>query len=117
MLVLWPPDTAEPLPARVQRACQAALEVQRVCHNAHLAEGVCLSVKIGIAAGPLSLLHLGGVLQRAEYVAVGEPLAAAFAAEHHATSGGQVWVSQDAYKLMEKAGGGPGVEPLFTIYE
>ena len=38
------------------------------------AQGVTLSVKIGIGIGRVSVLHLGGALGRMEYVAVGEPL-------------------------------------------
>ena len=43
-----------------------------------------LSVKVGIGVGMVSILHMGGVLNRVEYVAVGEPLVQAFNAEHHA---------------------------------
>lgn len=35
----------------------------------------------------VSVLHLGGVYLRMEYIAVGEPLLEAFTAEHHASPG------------------------------
>lgn len=35
----------------------------------------------------VSVLHLGGVYKRMEYIAVGEPLLEAFTAEHHAKPG------------------------------
>lgn len=47
--------------------------------------GVRLSVKIGIGCGEVTILHIGGVHKRLEYLAVGEPLVHAFNAEHHAT--------------------------------
>ena len=37
-----------------------------------------LSVKVGIGVGQISILHMGGVLNRLEYVAVGDPLVQAF---------------------------------------
>jgi class 3 adenylate cyclase len=67
-----PPRPAPP-PAP-QRAGQCALEIQSNLHKAELHVGVTLSVKIGIGVGEVSVLHLGGVLRRMEYVAVGEPL-------------------------------------------
>ena len=72
---------------RVRRAAQCAFGIQEELHNCELAEEVRLSVKIGIGMGKVSVLHLGGVYKRMEYIAVGEPLLEAFIAEHHATPG------------------------------
>lgn len=72
---------------RVRRAAQCAFAIQEALHNCELAEEVRLSVKIGIGMGKVSVLHLGGVYKRMEYIAVGEPLLEAFTAEHHATPG------------------------------
>ena len=72
---------------RVRRAAQCAFGIQEELHNCELAEEVRLSVKIGIGMGKVSVLHLGGVYKRMEYIAVGEPLLEAFTAEHHATPG------------------------------
>lgn len=59
----------------------------------------CASVRIIVEGFPsilealcscrsqVSVLHLGGVYSRMEYIAVGEPLLQAFTAEHHATPG------------------------------
>lgn len=72
---------------RVRRAAQCAFGIQEELHDCELAEEVRLSVKIGIGMGKVSVLHLGGVYKRMEYIAVGEPLLEAFIAEHHATPG------------------------------
>lgn len=72
---------------RVRRAAQCAFGIQEELHNCELAEEVRLSVKIGIGMGKVSVLHLGGVYKRMEYIAVGDPLLEAFTAEHHATPG------------------------------
>ena len=80
--VLWP-ENGEDIATRIHRAGLTALAIQSAQDKSHLGEGVDLSVKIGIGVGVVSVLHLGGVLNRMEYVAVGEPLVQAFAAEHH----------------------------------
>ena len=55
-------------------------------------------VKIGIGFGQLSVLHLGE-RKRTEYIAVGEPLLQAFAAEKHAAAG-EVCMSAQAHRLV-----------------
>ncbi|CAM9293309.1 unnamed protein product, partial [Ectocarpus sp. 12 AP-2014] len=104
LIVLWPPPTREALTdisikgrekesgevctrRKVRRAAQCAFAIQESLHNAELTQEVRLSVKIGIGMGKVSVLHLGGVYKRMEYIAVGEPLLEAFTAEHHATAG------------------------------
>lgn len=77
--VLWPKN--DDIEIRTRRAAQCALRIQLELHRAELAEGVELSVKVGIGVGPVSVLHMGGMLNRLEYVAVGEPLVQAFNAE------------------------------------
>lgn len=103
MLVLWPDEADMPIEERVQRAGQCALEIQTNLHKAALEAGVTLSVKIGIGVGEVSVLHLGGVLQRMEYVAVGEPLVQAFAAEHHTEAGGDVVMSGRAWAMASSS--------------
>lgn len=77
--MLWPKN--DDIETRTRRAAQCALRIQLELHRAELAEGVELSVKVGIGVGPVSVLHMGGMLNRLEYVAVGEPLVQAFNAE------------------------------------
>ena len=60
-----------------------------------------LDVKVGIGVGNISVLHMGGILNRMEYVAVGEPLVQAFGAEHHASKG-HVNISKSAWKMVSK---------------
>jgi class 3 adenylate cyclase len=81
---------------------QCALSIQAALHAAKLEEDVSLSVKLGIGVGRVSVLHLGGSLRRMEYVAVGEPLVQAFAAEHCAEHGGEIIVSPQAWTLIKE---------------
>ncbi len=46
-----------------------------------------LSIKLGVGVGPINIVHIGGVLNRVEYLAVGNPLVQAFHAEHAAVAG------------------------------
>lgn len=46
-------------------------------------------------------MHVGGEYNRTEYLPVGDPLTQAFECEHHATSGGQVIISQQVWNLMD----------------
>lgn len=103
ILVVWPPQEGEEanLDRLVRRATQVGLEIQEMLQDAVLSHGVRLSVKIGIGAGPISILHLGGVFKRIEYLAVGEPLVQAFNAEHHASKQ-ELVLSPFAWQLVRR---------------
>ena len=68
-----------------RRAAQCAVDIRdRLNGMPELEKGVKLNVKLGLGVGAVSILHVGGVFGRMEYVAIGEPLVQAFNAEHHA---------------------------------
>ena len=98
VLVLWPEN--DNIEETCRRAVQCAISFQQELNAAELADGVVLSVKVGIGVGQISILHMGGVLNRLEYVAVGDPLVQAFQAEHHAVSG-EVIVSPEIFSLVK----------------
>ena len=56
------------------RAAAASLVIQNQMLDFPAVEGTKLSLKIGLAAGDLRMLHLGGVFGRCELLMVGEPL-------------------------------------------
>jgi class 3 adenylate cyclase/tetratricopeptide (TPR) repeat protein len=56
------------------RATAASLVIQKQMLDFPEVEGTKLSLKIGLAAGDLRMLHLGGVFGRCELLMVGEPL-------------------------------------------
>ncbi|CEO99499.1 Phosphodiesterase [Plasmodiophora brassicae] len=99
LLVLWPPSDDD-LCTVTRRAVQSALEIQRKMHSAKLQEDVVLSVKLGIGVGTCSIVHVGGVLSRMEYLATGSPLIQAFASEHKAVAG-QVVCSPEAWHIIK----------------
>ena len=59
MIVLWPEATAdESLSKLVRRAAACGVQIQENMHSAELADGVTLSVKVGIGAGPVAALPI-----------------------------------------------------------
>ncbi len=63
LLALWP-ASAESLQGAVQRAAQCGLAAQATLHAYEVAAGVRLSLRIGIAAGEVQVLLVGGVAGR-----------------------------------------------------
>ena len=59
------------------RAAQAGLQIQDNMHKAELAEGVTLSVKVGIGVGRAQLIFVGN-MSRVEYLVTGDPLKQSF---------------------------------------
>lgn len=84
LIVLWPPSD-EDLTQVTRRACQCALDIKAKLNNVEMEEGVTLNIKVGVGQGKLSILHVGGVFGRLEYLATGDPLVHAFEAEGNAS--------------------------------
>jgi len=100
MIVLWP-EVNDDIETTVRRAAQCACAIQDQLDKSQLEVGVELSVKIGIGVGSVSVLHVGGVYGRTEYLAVGEPLVQAFHAEHISTPG-QVICSKEVWAIIKE---------------
>ena len=54
---------------------------QNELHGATFAKDVTFSIKIGIGAGYINVLYVGGMYGRSEYVTTGEALTQAFKCE------------------------------------
>jgi class 3 adenylate cyclase len=100
LIVLWPPSE-ETLQVKARRAAQCALDINDLLQEAVMADGVSLSVKIGLGVGELTILHIGGVYNRLEYLAIGDPLAQAFHAEHSAAKK-EVVASPQTWKMISE---------------
>jgi hypothetical protein len=104
MLILWtPPQDGEDketyLKKSVIRALQTAVEIQEGLQDIEMEDDEHLGVKIGFGVGSVKIIYVGGVLQRAEFLPVGEPLTQAFRCEHSCPGGGYIAVP-DAVKTM-----------------
>ena len=107
MIVLWPPPAAGPnfeedLTKLCRQAAQSALDIKNKLNDAILFEKTKLSVKMGLGVGDLTIMHVGGTFERAEYLVAGNPLTQAFESEHHATCGGQIIVSRQMWDVIHK---------------
>jgi len=69
-------------------------------NNKQMMTGVNLSVKIGIGCGQCALLYVGGVFNRAELFTVGSALTLALKSEECAAGGGEIIVSESAFKYV-----------------
>lgn len=102
ILTLWQVDNFVTMQATVGHVIQCALDVQRKNGEYMTSVGVVLKVKIGIAAGEISILCLGNNEQRS-YVEMGRAVDAVNKAEHFCKKG-DVVVSPTAwchcYKLV-----------------
>lgn len=82
LIVLWPvPETVPRLGSQAQQALVDAVERAANCALVIQAEfpkepieGLKVSVEIGVSAGDVYTIHLGGVLNRWEYLLSGNPL-------------------------------------------
>jgi adenylate cyclase 10 len=61
------------------------LDIQGQLNNTPIYQDIKLSVKIGFGVGEISIVYLGGVFNRSEYLATGAPLTMAFESEHRIT--------------------------------
>ena len=103
MIVLWPPpkdNSDKDLTTLCRQAIQSALDIQSTLNDTTIIEDIKLSVKIGFGIGEVTILHVGGVFSRAEYLAAGEPLLQAFEAEHCAKSGGVIIISKEVWNKI-----------------
>ncbi len=97
LLAAWP-AAGDDLSAPTWRAGQCALAVQAALHNYEVGSGLRLSLRIGVAAGEVMALHIGGVGGRWQLLLAGAPLIQASRAEQRA-SPGEVVLSPEAWEL------------------
>jgi class 3 adenylate cyclase len=102
IIVLWPIE--ETMDVRCVRAAQCALEIHECLDQLVLGDGISLRCKIGIGAGNVDVVHIGGVTdsyvtQRMEYVALGDALVQSFHAENHSSPALTI-VSEKVYKYL-----------------
>ncbi|MFM7854289.1 MAG: hypothetical protein ACKO96_20795, partial [Flammeovirgaceae bacterium] len=83
-----------------QRAIQCALDIQGKLNNQEISPNKRLSVKIGIGVGECTILVVGGVFGRCEYLSVGDALAEACESETKASAGGETICSENVHKYV-----------------
>jgi ABC-type oligopeptide transport system substrate-binding subunit/class 3 adenylate cyclase len=113
LIALWPTegggegDGDEDLATVTRRAAQCSLVVQQHLHAYEAMDGVYLSLRLALGAGEVTVIHLGGVFGRWDFVVTGEPFTQAWEAEHLAQPGDIVLSAQAWALLQETATGQP----------
>ena len=99
LLALWP-ATTEDLPTAARRAAGCGLAAQEALDGYEVAAGLRLSMRIGVGAGEVLALVVGGRNGRWEMLVAGEPLTEMAAAEGEAQPG-EVVLAPSAWALVE----------------
>ena len=104
LLACWPATDA-PLVTAARHAAQCALAVQAKLDNYEVAEGLRLSLRVGIGAGDVMAASVGGLGGRWTFLVAGAPLVQMSLAEHLARPGDVVLASEAWALLREHAVG------------
>jgi class 3 adenylate cyclase len=122
LLALWPVQSQPParkdrrdLTLAVRRAAQCALAIQHAMHDHEPMEGSRISLRVGVAAGEVSVSHVGGVFGRWELLVAGAPLERVSSAEQHARPG-QVVMASEAWELIQEICQGALLEEPAGLY-
>lgn len=99
LLALWP-ATDEDLATATRRAVQCGLAVQQRLAAYAGTDGVRLALRVGVGAGDVVAIHLGGVYGRWEFMIAGAPLVQMGAAAQQAQPG-EVVLAPEAWALVQ----------------
>jgi class 3 adenylate cyclase len=110
LLALWPvsskiarlsPAARESLSEMALRATQCGLEIQRSLEDYKTLDGTRLALQVGVGAGDVYSVHLGGVFGRWEFLLSGTPLAQMTVAKEQARPG-QIVLSPEVWRLTQR---------------
>jgi class 3 adenylate cyclase/tetratricopeptide (TPR) repeat protein len=101
LIALWPATGGESPAGSTSRAALCGLAVQETLRDYRVAEGIRLSSKVGIGAGEVASLFVGGERERWELLLAGSPLVQMGEAEHLARAG-DVVLSPEAWSLVRE---------------
>jgi hypothetical protein len=77
------------------------MDIQSKLNDTNILDNIKLSVKVGFGVGKIDIIYVGGIFNRREYLATGDPLTQAFESEHHAKGGGETIVSRLIYEKIK----------------
>jgi class 3 adenylate cyclase/tetratricopeptide (TPR) repeat protein len=103
LIALWTTTEGEDdLATATRRAVQCGLAVQTALNEHEAAEGLHLSLRVGVGAGEVLTMYVGGVNDRWELLLTGAPVDQMGAAEQQAHPG-EVVLSPEAWQLVADA--------------
>lgn len=107
ILVIWRAQDAEDLPRVTRQAARCALRVHELPLRHPYLPGDALRLRIGVGAGPLRMVRIGGLLDRWEFVVTGQAMHDMGRAAEQALPG-QVLVSGEAWTQLAGFAAGQG---------
>ena len=113
LISLWPAAEGDSLASSTLRAARCGLAVQETLQDYRVAEGIRMTCKIGIGAGEVASLFVGGEKDRWELLLSGSPLVQMGLAEHLARPG-DVVLSAEARALVGEGCVGDPLEGGFV---
>ena len=113
VLALW---HSQDLGDATQRVAECSLAIQQSLDGYTAEQDSQLSLRIGIAAGKISVVHVGGVYGRWEFLIAGEALAQVSMAVHRAQPGNIV-LSPETWVYLGKDAQGRAVGDDYRILE
>ena len=102
LLAIWPAMEEGTIFLRVvtQQAAACALAIQTELKNYQTTDGTALHLRIGLGAGQVAALHIGGIYGRWEFLIAGQPLNQCGQAEAQAQPG-EVILSPETWALID----------------
>ena len=105
LLALWAAERTDVgLDVLGRRAAQCGRAIQAGLHDYPVADGIRLSSRVGVGCGQVTIVHVGGVDGRWEYVVDGPPILQVARAQAQAQPG-QVVLSSEVWGLMSAGEG------------
>jgi class 3 adenylate cyclase len=101
LTAIWPISAdAAGLPLVTQQAAACALAIQSALRDHQTTGGLKLALRIGLGAGNIAIVHIGGIYNRWEFLITGPPLNQVNQAEALARPG-EVVLSAEAWALVQ----------------
>ena len=106
MIVLWSPPNDDSVDAddfqkkNAINAIQTAIEIQEGLNQIEIEGEESQAVKICFGVGDVKVIYVGGILKRAEFLPIGEPLIQAFKCERLSPGGGTILVPEPLRKMV-----------------
>lgn len=116
LLAFWPVEMESQLEAVTHHAALCALRMQEAQQTQVTPLGHRLSLRVGIDAGKIALVSVGGIFKRWEWVAVGPPVIAATRASAQVPPG-SVGVAAAAWKVLQSTCQGTALSTECTRLE
>lgn len=105
LFAVWAVAPDQTLPAETHRAVRCGLTIQHKLHNFKVASGISLSLRVGLGAGRMHALFVGGTFDRWELLIAGDPMNQV-AVAGKVSAPGQVVISPQIRRMLRTIDGG-----------